>query len=111
MDELRDLEELIDALDRPWAPQENDRLRAHFHAARRDPTGHAARELKEAIDHCMRGLSPEDLRYVIERRAKKKGNTAAEVALVFIADIATEVVAHLIRSPRRRHHRRHRRGR
>jgi hypothetical protein len=106
MNELREFEEMIDALDRPWAPEENDRLRAHLHAARRDPTGRATGELKSAIDGCMRDLSREDLRWVIERSTKRKSGSTAETAVACVAEIATEILVRLLR-PQRRQHRRH----
>ena len=109
MNELREYEEMIDALDRPWAPEENDRLRAHLHEARRDPTGRATAELKSAIDGCMRDLSREDLRWVIERSTKRRNGSAAETAVSCVTEIATEILIRLLRAPKSHHrHGRHR---
>ena len=108
---LDDLREMIDALDRPWAPEQNDRLRAYYHAARRDPHGQAKTDLAQAILRCMQELPPEDLGYVIERSAKKRSSPIAEWAVAFVAEVASEVLAQVLRAPRKHgRHRRHRHG-
>jgi hypothetical protein len=60
------LDQIIDFLDRPWAPGKNDALRAAWHEARRSDG--ARRALAYAIEEEVRSLSEErDLAHVSQR--------------------------------------------
>jgi hypothetical protein len=119
------LEEVIDWLDRPWAPGRNDALRAAWHEARRSDG--ARRALAYAIEEEVRSLSPErDLPQVAARLglASRTNDTVAEeivrrlrgisspafpfsLELVAGALRATAEIARLVLADGPRHRRRH----
>jgi hypothetical protein len=110
---LSDLGQLIDALDRPWAPAENDRLRAHFHQAGRDPSGHAKSELAHALARTIEELSPEDLSSFLRKTARspRLSPRIAEQLIVCLTEVVSEVVVQLLGGKNTHRKRRHRHGR
>jgi hypothetical protein len=125
------LGEVIDWLDRPWAPGKNDALRAAFHEARRSEG--ARRALAYALEEEIRSLaqSERDAAHVAARLAV--GASTAEAAALEIArrlgapswpmpGISPEVIAAALRATAEiarlvlggaggGHHGRHRRSR
>ena len=59
------LGEVIDWLDRPWAPASNDALRAAWHESRRSDG--ARRALAYAIEQEVRGLGERDAAHVAQK--------------------------------------------
>src|SRR5262245_4827997 len=120
------LEEVIDWLDRPWAPGKNDALRGAWHEARR--SGGARRALAYAVEDEVRSLASErDVAHVAQRLgiSVRDGSAVAEEMvrrlggppawplpvspeLVVGALRATAEIARLVFGESRGHRRRHR---
>lgn len=62
---IDELARIIDWLQRPWEPQRNDRLRAAWHGARRNPRVRSA--LIAAIEQEIVGMPHTDLEHITRR--------------------------------------------
>lgn len=61
---VNELGRVIDWVQRPWAPQHNDRLRAMMHLAGRDPLNGAREDLASALVTEVATAGPRDLTHI-----------------------------------------------